>query len=138
MSPEQAMASADLDARTDVYSLGVMAYELLAGRSPLELADLPLHVALQRVVQDEPPLLGTLDRRLAGDVQVVVAKALEKDRERRYASAAAFAADLRRIQAREPVEARPPSSIYLLSSSRVGTSGWRSAAVSRRLRSSSG
>ena len=115
MSPEQAMASADLDARTDIYSLGVVAYEVLAGRAPLLLSNLPLHAALRRVVEDEPPRLGTLDRALSGDVEVVVAKALEKDRERRYASAAAFAADLRRIPAGEPVEARPPSSVYLLS-----------------------
>jgi len=114
MSPEQALATADLDARTDVYSLGVVAYEVLAGRLPLEVAELPLPLALRRVLEEDPPKLGALDRNLAGDVEVVVSKALEKDRERRYASAAAFGADLRRVRSGEPVEARPPSSIYLL------------------------
>jgi eukaryotic-like serine/threonine-protein kinase len=115
MSPEQAAALDDIDARTDVYSLGAIAYELLAGRPPLELGGLAVHQALLRIAQEEPPRLGTLRRELAGDVEVVVAKALEKDRERRYASAAAFADDLRRVVRGEPVEARPPSTAYLVS-----------------------
>jgi tetratricopeptide (TPR) repeat protein len=115
MSPEQAEASPDLDARTDVYSLGAIAYELLSGRPPLELTALPLSVALLKLLQDEPIRLGAIDRSLAGDIQVVVSKALEKQRDRRYASAAAFAADLRRILCGEPVEAHPPSTMYLLS-----------------------
>ncbi len=114
MSPEQAEANPDLDARTDVYALGALAYELLAGRPPLDLTDAPLHVALRRVVEEEPPLLGSISRELRGDVEVVVAKALEKDRDRRYASAAALAEDLRRIGRREPVQARPASTVYLL------------------------
>jgi serine/threonine protein kinase len=115
MSPEQAGAAADVDARTDVYALGAIAYELLAGRPPLELSGLSLPAALLAIARDEPLPLGRVDRRLAGDVEVAVAKALAKERDVRYASAAAFADDLRRIGRGEPIQARAPSTLYLAS-----------------------
>ncbi len=113
MSPEQAGADPDaIDVRTDVYSLGVMLYELVARRPPLVLSRLPMHEALRRVLEDEPEPLRKVAPRVPVDVAVVVHKALEKDKERRYSSAAELAADLRRFLRREPIAAQPPSNWY--------------------------
>lgn len=108
MSPEQAAsASDDVDTRSDVYAIGVIAFELLTGRLPYDLGDKgPLDAA--RVIRDEDPLrLSSIDRRLAGDLESVIGKALEKDRDARYQSASEFAADLRRFLRGEPVSAQP-------------------------------
>jgi len=137
MSPEQAGAEPDIDTRTDVYSLGVLLYELLVGVSPYpesaRAAGDP--ASLQRAVLEHAPLppsrrvlaLGSaaeplaalrrqgapaLARHLRRDLDWIVAKALEKDRERRYASAAELAADLERHLADRPVLAGPPSTTY--------------------------
>jgi serine/threonine protein kinase/tetratricopeptide (TPR) repeat protein len=115
MSPEQAEGDPnEIDSRSDVYSLGVMAYELLARRLPLEVEGSGVLEAL-RIVRDEtPPLLGTLERTLGGDVETVVAKALAKEKERRYASAHELAADIGRYLSHEPVIARPATATYQL------------------------
>ncbi|MCY3003789.1 MAG: tetratricopeptide repeat protein [Planctomycetota bacterium] len=116
MSPEQTTSGREtIDARSDVYSLGVVAYELLAGRLPLELGDVPPLEALRRIQQVDPPRAGTLEPRLRGDLETVLGKALEKERERRYASASDFALDLRRFLRHEPVRARAASRAYLVS-----------------------
>ncbi len=115
MAPEQAAATADgVDARADVYALGAIGYELLAGCTPLDLREKPLPEALRTILQVEPRKLGSLDRRLRGDVETVIAKALSKEPARRYASAGALADDLRRVIAREPVAARPATTLYQL------------------------
>jgi len=111
MSPEQAGGDPDaVDTRSDVYSLGAMLFELVAGRPPLDLAGLPLHRALARIVEAERAPLSLPDGREAPlDVAVITQKALERDPERRYASAMALAEDLRRFLADEPILARPPT-----------------------------
>ncbi|MCC7389157.1 MAG: protein kinase [Phycisphaerales bacterium] len=114
MSPEQASGDLDqLDTRSDVYSLGVVAYELLAGRPPYDLTEKLLPEAVRMIREDEPGRLSTIDRACRGDVETIVAKALEKQRERRYQSVAEFAADIRRFLSDEPIVARPPSRVYL-------------------------
>ncbi|MCG3125633.1 MAG: Serine/threonine-protein kinase PknD [Phycisphaerae bacterium] len=122
MSPEQVAANPDeVDTRSDVYSLGVVLYELLTAQLPYETKHLSLHEVV-RVIREQEPARPTavrgLDRRTArelrGDVETIVLKALEKDRERRYQTAAALAADIRRFLADEPIAARPASSMYQL------------------------
>ena len=97
MSPEQVTADpAAIDHRADVYALGVILFELLAHRLPYQLENRPLAEAARLILEQDPPRLGSLDPELRGDVETIVAKALEKDPARRYPSAADLAADLRR------------------------------------------
>lgn len=139
MSPEQAeLTSQDIDTRTDIYSLGVLLYELLTGRTPIEPET--MHRAgfdeMRRVIREiEPPrpsmrvktlglpdlttaakrrntLPAKLPSLLRGDLDWIVMKALEKDRNRRYEAAISFARDLQRYLRQEPVSARPPSVGY--------------------------
>ncbi|MBK8097352.1 MAG: protein kinase [Planctomycetes bacterium] len=110
MSPEQlAGGRGGIDARSDVWALGVIAYELLVERLPLQLEGLPLAAACRLVTEREPAPLGAIDPRLRGDLSAIVAKAMAKDPGERYESAAAFAADLQRLMRGEAVRARPAS-----------------------------
>lgn len=113
MSPEQyAGDPREIDARTDVYSIGVMMYELLSGQLPHDLKQKSLAEAARIVSLEEPSRVGALRQELKGDVDTIVAKALEKDKNRRYSSAAALADDIRRFLNDEPIAARPPSAVY--------------------------
>ncbi len=115
MSPEQLRGdSTSLDTRCDVHALGVIAYELLAGTLPHDPSGLSAAEAIRRVQETEPTRLGIRVPTLRGDVETIVAKALEKDRERRYGSAAELAADIRRFLQDQPIEARPASRLYQL------------------------
>jgi len=115
MSPEQVRGNPDaVDERADVYALGGIAYELLTGRLPLDLEKKPFTEALRTVLEQEPRNLGALDPRWKGDVETIVAKALAKDPERRYGSAGEMGADIGRFLKHEPIQARPPSTIYQL------------------------
>ncbi|MBS0196677.1 MAG: serine/threonine protein kinase [Planctomycetes bacterium] len=120
MSPEQLNGdSAGVDARADVYAIGVILYELLTGRLPHEVRSKPLSEAALIVCEHDPaPLyrrgqtpLGPFDR----DIQTIVARALTRDREQRYSTAAALCDDLRRYLRSEPVLARRPTVTYQLS-----------------------
>lgn len=116
MSPEQASGDpAAIDIRSDIYSLGVVACELLTGHLPYPVDGKMIHEAVRIIREDDPSPLHTIDRRLRGDVETIVAKALTKEKDRRYQSAAEFAADIRRFLGNEPIAARPPSAIYRLS-----------------------
>ncbi|MGO8699307.1 MAG: serine/threonine protein kinase [Limisphaerales bacterium] len=139
ISPEQAeMSELDIDTRTDIYSLGVLLYELFTGKTPFDSQELiksgleemrrtirekePLSPSTRLSSMVEADLTTTAKRRrveaprlvhfLQGDLDWIVMKALEKDRTRRFDTANALAADLQRFLNHEPVEARPPSSFY--------------------------
>jgi tetratricopeptide (TPR) repeat protein len=136
MSPEQALSSGeDVDTRTDVYSLGIIFYELLAGAPPIELRRVAFDEYLRRLRDEDPPKPSTkirtqdaatsselarrrqteplaLVKAIGGDLDSIALKALEKDRSRRYGSAADFAADIARYLRDEAVQAVPPSAVY--------------------------
>ena len=89
-------------------------FELAAHRRPYQLENRPLAETARLIQEQDPPRLGSINPELRGDVETIVAKALEKDPARRYRSAADLAADLRRWLDHEPILARPPSALYHL------------------------
>jgi serine/threonine protein kinase len=140
MSPEQAEMNAfGVDTRSDIYSLGVLLYELLTGTTPLtrrRLKDAALMEVVRLIREDEPPKPSTrlseskeslssvsvhrhmkpaeLLKAIRGEVDWIVMKALEKDRTRRYETANGLARDIARHLADQPVEAGPPTASYRL------------------------
>jgi tRNA A-37 threonylcarbamoyl transferase component Bud32/thiol-disulfide isomerase/thioredoxin len=113
MSPEQFEADPrDIDTRSDVYALGVLLYELLAGVLPYDVKSKSIF-ELAAMVRDERPVpLGTRDKSLKGDLETIVDKALQKDRDQRYESAHAVASDIRSYLSGEAITARTPSLAY--------------------------
>lgn len=116
LSPEQAEGSASrVDTRSDVYALGVIAFELLTERLPFEVHGLDTSAAIRVVLNSTPARLRTINPVLHPDLQTVVHKAMHRDPAQRYNSAAEFGADIRRYLAHEPVLAREPSWTYVTS-----------------------
>jgi formylglycine-generating enzyme required for sulfatase activity/tRNA A-37 threonylcarbamoyl transferase component Bud32 len=110
MSPEQAAARGlAIDARSDLFSLGVVFYEMLTLRRPFE-GD-TVEQVLERILHDDPVPPATLRSKLPADLSVICMKALEKRRDLRYASMAEFAADVRRFLDHEPILARPAGTL---------------------------
>ena len=113
MSPEQCEADpTKIDKRCDIYALGVVLFELLCGELPYDLTGAPIHEAARIICEQSPTQLSTISRKLRGDIETIVAKALEKDRERRYSSAATLGTDLARYLSNEPIMARRPTITY--------------------------
>jgi hypothetical protein len=141
MSPEQAeMSGLDIDTRSDIYSLGVLIYELLTGKTPFDAKELlksgldemrrtlrerePPRPSVRLSALQRPDLAKTAESRqveparlmslLHGDLDWIVMKTLEKDRTRRYETANGLALDIQRYLSNEPIMARPPSRLYRL------------------------
>jgi len=116
MSPEQISADPEaLDTRSDVYALGVIVYELLAGRLPYDLRNKSLADSARVIREDDPTPLSSINRSYRGDIETIIGKSLEKEKARRYASASELASDIRRYLSDEPIVARPPSATYQVS-----------------------
>jgi tetratricopeptide (TPR) repeat protein len=115
MSPEQCEGDPhDIDTRSDVYALGMVFYELLCSKLPYDVTRMAMHQATRAIRELHPTKLSTLDRTLRGDVETIALKALEKERERRYQSAADFGHDIHRYLTGEAILARRASIVYQL------------------------
>lgn len=113
MSPEQIRGeSGSIDERTDVYALGVILYQLIANRLPLDVTGCAIPEAARVIVDVEPSRLGSINHEWRGDLDVITAKALEKEKEQRYTSAAALAEDVVRYLDEMPISARRPGAVY--------------------------
>jgi len=116
MSPEQVGGdSRAVEATSDVYALGVLLFELLSDRLPIDIRNRSIPEAVALIRDREPTHLSSIDARFRGDIDTIVLKAIEKDPQRRYATAAALANDIRRHLRNEPIRARRATTIYQLS-----------------------
>lgn len=114
ISPEQAAGTLEeIDARTDIYAIGVMLYESLTGSMPYPVTGRPTDI-LRRILEDSPAPPSSFPKRADSELDTIILKALEKEKERRYQTARDLGEDLRRHVEGEPLLARPPSSLYLL------------------------
>jgi tetratricopeptide (TPR) repeat protein len=112
MSPEQARGeTSKIDVRSDIYSLGVMLYELISGRHPY-LGKTDLLGAVQEICETPMKPLRSIHKAASADLDTILQKSMEKEREQRYESVGAFAEDLRRYLRDEPILARPASVSY--------------------------
>lgn len=115
MSPEQVEGDpSQLDTRSDVYALGIILYELLCDQLPYDVKKKALHEAIRVIQEDPPDRPSTITRVIRGDIETITLKAIEKQRDRRYDSAAAFGRDIGRFLESEPIEARRASMGYQL------------------------
>lgn len=115
MSPEQLSGDPrQIDTRADVYALGVVLFELLSGKLPIHGPWNSVIDAVFAIREQPQSKLGAIDATLRGDIETIASKAIEKDKTRRYQSAAELAADIRHFLSDEPISARPPTAMYQL------------------------
>ncbi len=113
MSPEQIDADPhDIDTRSDVYALGVVLYKTLTEQLPYDVSGTVIYEATRIIREQQPKRISSFNNTLKGDVETIVLHALEKDRDRRYQSAAEMAQDIRRYLSNRTILARPPSVMY--------------------------
>ncbi len=112
MSPEQLSGVARIDTRSDVYALGVLTCELLTGHPPVDVTRLPLPQAIRLLAERDARPAGPLRRELGSELYALFGRALERNPDNRYGSAAELASDIRRYLRHEPLAARPATSLY--------------------------
>lgn len=114
MSPEQAAGDpSGVDTRTDIYSLGVVLYEMLTGRMPYDTSS-GMAKLLEHIANTEPPPPNAIERKISGELSAIVMKALEKSRDRRYQSLDVFQSDVENFLAGAPISVRPATAVYLI------------------------
>lgn len=115
MSPEQCMADpSQIDTTSDIYSLGVILFELLTGRMPYDVSNMPIQAAARVICEQEPARPSQYKKELRGDAETMILKAIEKNAQKRYTSAAALAEDVRQYLRGDPISTRPPTTWALM------------------------